>query len=76
MDYSFLYLLDLENQFRATENAVVHLHVEYLLDLRNRIAPIFEGELGITFVWKLLVASHVCVVEVSSAESIVSSAKT
>ena len=41
-DYSFFYLQGLEDQFSATEDAVVHLDTLYLLDHRNMIASISE----------------------------------
>ena len=65
-DYSFLYLLGLEDQCSSTEDAVVYL--DTLLDLLRMISPISEersgdysNHLNINSAWKSLLASCVCV---------------
>ena len=42
----FFYLLGLENQLSA------RCAFGYIVDLHSRIAPIFDGELDISSVWK------------------------
>ena len=66
LDYSFLYLLDVEDHLSATE-ALCVWHLKIPLDLRNAIAPVFEGWVVVTSdhldkgsVWKSH-GSYLCV---------------
>ena len=46
-DYSFPYLLGLEDQFSAMEDGIVHLQLckyRYPLNLHSVIAPVFRSE--------------------------------